>query len=185
MCDGKGIGEATLGLVAARRLEPRVALRPIDPADQPTLQAIHEAPEVARWWGRMAEDFPFDEPESTRFAVLVEGAVAGLVQFSEESEPDFRHACVDLFIDPRLHGQGVGTEALVVVVRHLIDNRGHHRITIDPAADNHAAIRSYEKAGFSPVGVMRSAWCDPEGAWRDVLLMELVEAHRVPPAAHS
>ena len=129
----------------------------------------------------MAQDFPFDEPESTRFAVLLDGDVAGLIQFAEEPEPDFRHASIDLFIHPRLHGQGVGTEAVVLLVRHLLDDRGHHRVTIDPAVDNQAAVRSYEKVGFSPVGVMRSAWRDPEGAWRDVLLMELVEE----PAADS
>jgi hypothetical protein len=37
-------------------------------------------------------------------------------------------------------------------------------------------IRSYEKAGFRPVGTMPSAWRDPEG--RDVLFMEFVR----PPA---
>jgi aminoglycoside 6'-N-acetyltransferase len=28
-------------------------------------------------------------------------------------------------------------------------------VTIDPSVDNAAAIRSYEKVGFRPVGVMR------------------------------
>jgi aminoglycoside 6'-N-acetyltransferase len=79
-----------------------------------------------------------------------------------------------LFVEPRLHGQGFGSDAVATLARHLLDEQGHHRITIDPAADNAAAIRSYEKAGFRPVGVMRSAWRNPEGRWRDVLLMELV-----------
>ena len=140
----------------------RVVLRPIEPADGPALRAIHDTPEVARWWGRMAHDFPFDEPASTRFAVLLDGEVAGLIQFGEESEPDFRRAWIDLFVHPRLRGRGVGTEALALLVRHLMDDRGHHRITIDPAVDNQAAVRSYEKVGFSAVGVMRSAWRDPE-----------------------
>jgi aminoglycoside 6'-N-acetyltransferase len=53
--------------------------------------------------------------------------------------------------------------------------RGHHRVTIDPAVDNAAAIRSYEKSGFPRVGVMRSAWRDGwAGEWRDTLFMELV-----------
>jgi hypothetical protein len=30
----------------------------------------------------------------------------------------------------------------------LEEERDHHRLTIDPAADNAAAIRAYEKAGF-------------------------------------
>jgi aminoglycoside 6'-N-acetyltransferase len=57
-----------------------------------------------------------------------------------------------------------------------VRDRGHHRITIDPAVDNAAAIRAYEKAGFARVGVMRRAERDTEGdAWHDALLMEFVE----------
>jgi hypothetical protein len=61
------------------------------------------------------------------------------------------------------------------VVRQLIDERGHHRITIDPAADNAAAIRAYEKVGFGPVGVMRRYERDVDGpGWHDGPLMELL-----------
>jgi aminoglycoside 6'-N-acetyltransferase len=57
----------------------------------------------------------------------------------------------------------------------LVDERGHHRITIDPAADNAAAIRTYEKVGFRPVGVMRKYERDGDGrGWHDGLLMELL-----------
>ena len=157
----------------------RVVLRPMEADDAPRLREILATPEVARWWGRMPEDFPLgDDPGATRFALLVDGEVAGLVQWDEEKEPDFRHALIDLFIEPRLHGQGFGTDAVATLARHLLDEQGHHRITIDPAADNAAAIRCYEKAGFRTVGVMRSGWRDPEGHWRDQLLMELVR----PPA---
>jgi aminoglycoside 6'-N-acetyltransferase len=56
-----------------------------------------------------------------------------------------------------------------------VDERGHHRITIDPAAANAAAIRAYEKAGFRTVGVLRSYERDPDGTgWHDGLLMEYV-----------
>ena len=79
------------------------------------------------------------------------------------------------FLGPAFHGRGHGTTALRLLMRHLVEERGHHRITIDPAADNAAAIRSYGKAGFTPVGVMRAAWRDPDGRWRDLLLMEWVD----------
>ena len=53
--------------------------------------------------------------------------------------------------------------------------RGHHRITVDPATSNAAAIRAYEKAGFARVGVMRRYERDYAGGdWHDGLLMELV-----------
>jgi aminoglycoside 6'-N-acetyltransferase len=98
-----------------------------------------------------------------------------VLRWWDEPEPKYRHAGIDLFLDPAVHGRGVGTEAVRRVVRHLIDDRGHHRITIDPAAANAAAIRAYEKAGFRPVGVMRRYERDTGGdGWHDGLLMELL-----------
>ena len=116
-----------------------------------------------------------DEPEATRLTIEVDGRVAGLIQFYEEPMPRYRHASIDLFLDPRLHGRGLGTEAVRRIVRHLIEDRGHHRITIDPSASNAAAIRAYEKAGFRRVGVMRRYEREiGGGGWRDGVLMELL-----------
>jgi aminoglycoside 6'-N-acetyltransferase len=129
-----------------------------------------------RWWDAPSEGFPWtDEPEATRLTIEVDGRVAGLVQFHEELEPKYRHAAIDIFLDPAVHGRGVGTEAVRRIARHLIEERGHHRITIDPAAANTAAIRAYEKVGFKPVGVMRRYERDVGGdGWHDGLLMELL-----------
>jgi aminoglycoside 6'-N-acetyltransferase len=154
---------------------PELVVRSLEREDAAELRRIHAAPEVARWWGHPEPDFPWEEPESTRLTIAVDGRVAGLIQFFEEVEPRYRHASIDLYLDPALHGRGIGTDALRRVVRHLIDDRGHHRITIDPAASNAAAIRSYEKAGFRRVGVMRRYERDADGDdWHDGLLMELV-----------
>jgi aminoglycoside 6'-N-acetyltransferase len=151
-------------------------LRPPAPGDEAELLRILATPEVARWWDVPDEGFPFtDDPGVTRLVIEVDGAVAGLIQFGEELDPKYRHASVDLFLDPALHGRGLGTEAVRTVVRMLTGERGHHRITIDPAAANTAAIRAYEKAGFTPVGVMRRYERDAGGGgWHDGLLMEYV-----------
>lgn len=152
-----------------------MTLRPLAAGDEAELRRIHATPEVARWWNLPSEDFPWDEPEATRLTIEVDGAIAGLIQFGEELEPRYRHASIDLFLDPALHGRGLGTEALRRVVRHLVEERGHHRVTIDPATANAAAIRSYEKAGFRRVGVMRRYERDAGGeGWHDGLLMELL-----------
>ncbi|HXQ01285.1 MAG TPA: GNAT family protein [Solirubrobacteraceae bacterium] len=153
-----------------------MVLRPLVQGDEAELSRIHRTPEVALWWDVPDEGFPWsDEPESRRLTIEVDGAVAGMIQFAEEQAPKYRHATIDLFLDPSLHGQGLGTEAVRRLVRHLIDDLGHHRITIDPSVGNAAAIRSYEKVGFRPVGVMRR-YERPAGAreWRDGLLMELL-----------
>jgi aminoglycoside 6'-N-acetyltransferase len=153
-----------------------VTLRPLVAGDEAELLRIHRTPEVRRWWDVPDEGFPWsDEPETTRMAIEVDGAVAGMIQYHEELTPKYRHAGIDLFLDPALHGRGVGTEAVRQVVRHLFDERGHHRIVIDPAAANAAAIRSYEKVGFKPVGIMRRYERDVGGdGWHDGLLMELL-----------
>lgn len=153
----------------------RMTLRPLTDGDAGELRRIHATPEVARWWDAPGERFPWDEPESTRLTILVDGAIAGLIQFHEEPEPKYRHAGIDLFLDPVLHGRGLGTEAVRLLVGHLTRDRGHHRVVIDPATANVAAIRAYEKVGFEPVGVMRRAERDSDGkGWHDVLLMELL-----------
>jgi aminoglycoside 6'-N-acetyltransferase len=158
-----------------------ITLRPLAPDDAAELLRIHREPEVLRWWDEPDEGFPDDEPEATRLTIVVDGAVAGLVQFSEELDPKYRSASIDVFVDPALRGRGVGTEAVRRVVRHLIDERGHHRITIDPAAANVAAIRAYEKVGFRAVGVMRAYERDVGGdGWHDGLLMELLAADAPP-----
>jgi aminoglycoside 6'-N-acetyltransferase len=154
---------------------PGLALRPLADGDVAELLRIHRTPEVERWWNVPPEGFPWDDPESTRFVIEVDGAVAGLIQYWEEQEPSYRHAAIDLFLDPALHGRGIGTDALRRLVRHLIDDRGHHRLTIDPAVANAAAVRAYEKAGFRAVGVIREYERDVGGdGWHDALLMELL-----------
>jgi aminoglycoside 6'-N-acetyltransferase len=59
-------------------------------------------------------------------------------------------------------------------VRYLLEERGHHRLTIDPAVANERAVRAYERVGFRPVGVMRQYSRSPDGTWHDGLLMDLL-----------
>jgi aminoglycoside 6'-N-acetyltransferase len=164
--------------------EPRlrgaiVTLRPATADDIPALAAIRAEPEVYQWWRggddlaeSVAEDL--DEPGSHPLAIEHDGRVIGAIQWSAEEEPDYRHATIDIYLDPALHGRGLGTDAVRTLVRHLITEHGHHRITIDPALENAAAIRSYTKAGFRPVGVMRQYERGPDGTWHDALLMDLL-----------
>ena len=108
------------------------------------------------------------------FAIVLDGEVAGMIQYFEENDEEYRHASIDLFLGAPYHGRGLGTDAVRTMAGHLIRDRGHHRLTIDPAADNERAIRCYEKAGFKRVGVMREYWRDPDGVWRDGLLLDLL-----------
>jgi aminoglycoside 6'-N-acetyltransferase len=156
-----------------------VRLRLADEADIPRLAEIRRRPEVyAHWRGgddmvaAVKEDFA--EPDSTAYVIELDGRVVGWIQWEAEEEPDYRHASIDIYVDPDVHGRGVGTDAVRTLARHLIVDHGHHRLTIDPAAHNTAAIRCYTKVGFRPVGVMRQSERGPDGTWHDSLLMDLL-----------
>jgi aminoglycoside 6'-N-acetyltransferase len=152
-----------------------VVLRPLVPGDAPALRAALATPEVAAWWGAVPTGFPLeDEPEATRFTVLVDDRIAGMVQYTQEDEPDYRHAELDVFLHPDHHDRGVGTDAMATLARHLVEDRGHHRLVLSVSVDNARAIRAYEKVGFRTVGVTEASWRDPDGNWRDELLMERV-----------
>lgn len=156
-----------------------VTLRPATAGDLPALAAIRSTPEVyARWQGgddltaAVAEDL--DDPGAETFAVEHGGRVVGAIQWGSEDEPDYRHANIDIYLDPAMHGHGLGTDAVRTLARHLIDDHGYHRLVIDPAADNAAAIRCYRKVGFRPVGIMRQYERGPDGSWHDGLLLDLL-----------
>jgi aminoglycoside 6'-N-acetyltransferase len=160
---------------------PRVLLRPVEAADRAVLAAMLGEPEVARWWvhGPLAAAVAglFEVDASTAIlSIEVAGEVAGMLQFSEERDPDYRHAGIDLFVGTRWQGRGIGPEAIRLVARHLFDELGHHRITIDPAAANERAIRAYEKVGFRRVGVMRQYERGADGTWHDGVLMDLLSS---------
>ncbi len=156
----------------------RVLLRPGRPDDADRLLQIRNEPEVVRRWGsddieEIREEF-IDSDNA--FVIEVEGGeVVGAIQYHEESDPMYRHAGMDIYLTTSRHGEGLGTEALRVLARYLFNERGHHRLTIDPAADNAAAIRAYEWVGFRRVGIMREYELGPDGIWRDGLLMDMLK----------
>ncbi|HEY6399643.1 MAG TPA: GNAT family protein [Solirubrobacteraceae bacterium] len=161
-------------------------LRPLASDDVERLVEIQSEPSVARWWNLPdAQELRQKiegrtEPLEVLLGIERDGHLIGMIQYFEEGGPDFRHAGIDLFIATEYQRHGIGTDAVRTLARHLIDERGHHRLTIDPTVDNTAAIRTYGKVGFRPVGVMREYWRSPEGVWRDGLLMDLLAREFAP-----
>jgi aminoglycoside 6'-N-acetyltransferase len=133
---------------------------------------------VARWWTAFDAERIREEllatPETTSFAIEVDGKFAGVVMYSEELDPDYRHAGIDIFLAGAYQDQGYGSEAIRALARYLFGERAHHRLTIDPALANERAIRAYERVGFRRVGVMREYERGADGTWHDGLLMDLL-----------
>jgi aminoglycoside 6'-N-acetyltransferase len=154
-----------------------VRLRPehIEP-----LAAMIAEPSVVRWWSdpptwiqkRLIEP----EPDVLGFAILAlpDRTVIGYLQAWEDADSEFRHAGLDLFLGTASQGRGHGPDAIRTAARWLIEERGHHRITIDPALANERAIQAYEKVGFRRVGVLRKYQLHGDGRWHDGLLMDLL-----------
>jgi aminoglycoside 6'-N-acetyltransferase len=152
-----------------------VVLRPSEPAHVKDFLRILTEPSVARWWPG------YDLARVSRelvgphcYAVEAYRETVGLIMFDEDEDPEYRHAGVDIALHADAQGQGLGADAVRTLVRHLMANRGHHRIVIDPSADNEKAIRSYERVGFRRVGVMRAYERGRDGTWHDGLLMDLL-----------
>jgi aminoglycoside 6'-N-acetyltransferase len=156
----------------------RVLLRPGRPEDAQRLLQIRSEPEVTRWWGSVDIEEEVREEfieVDNAFVIEADGEVVGAIQYHEENDPMYRHAGMDIYLTTSRRGEGLGTEALRLLAGYLFEERGHHRLTIDPAADNTAAIRAYERVGFRKVGIMRKYERGPDGVWHDGLLMDMLE----------
>jgi aminoglycoside 6'-N-acetyltransferase len=78
---------------------------------------------------------------------------------------------IDLFIgETDVWGRGIGTRVVDVVSRHLFERCGARVVTLDPLMTNGRAIRSYEKAGYRKVRIVKDTEAH-EGEIRDLWLM--------------
>lgn len=177
MTDEPKVAGDVAGDVAGALAGDLVALRPIEAGDRATLREILGDPEVRRWWG--PEDLEtavadlYDD-DTHGYAIFAGGEIVGYIQYAEENEPDYRHAGIDVFLGPAGRGRGYGPDAIRTLARYLFDARGHHRLTIDPAASNERAIGAYERVGFRRVGVMRDYERGRDGEFHDGLLMDML-----------
>ena len=157
----------------------RVVLRPAGPDDLDRFRSILEEPAVARWWNPpppegVAQAWLHQDADAEVFAIELDGRVVGSIQYAEQTDPDYRHAGIDIFLATDVHGRDVGTDAVRTVARYLIDVLGHHRLTIDPSAANERAIHVYSKVGFRPIGILRQYERGPDGTFHDSLFMDLL-----------
>lgn len=156
----------------------RVELRRITLDEVDEVLALRERdPSVVERWPTMTrEDITStvagDDDGQAGWWIVAEGQRVGFIQHYQELDAEYRHAGMDIFIVEPGQGRGLGTDAVRTLARHLVNDLGHHRLVIDPAADNARAIRCYEKVGFRPVGIMREYERGPDGSFHDSLLMD-------------
>ncbi len=143
------------------------SLRPADGGDVDRLVAWHADPDVARYWDD--ETFTRAEMEERLARADVEawiveekGDPVGYLQVHPEG--------LDMFLVPGARGRGLGPDAARAMARHLIDECGRGRVTVDPYAWNDGAVRAWERAGFVEV----SRHQPDDGHTAEWVLMEYV-----------
>lgn len=87
-----------------------------------------------------------------------------------------RKAEFGIFIgDPTARGKGFGTPATKKILEYGFETMGLNRIYLTVLADNSAAIRAYERAGFQLEGTMREDFLRGT-QFVDVVLMGMTKA---------
>jgi aminoglycoside 6'-N-acetyltransferase len=153
--------------VGARVHGALTSLRPATLADVDRLVAWHADLEVARYWdgetftpGEMRERLERAEVEA--WVVEEDGDPVGYLQVHSTG--------LDMFLVPGARGRGLGPDAARAMSRHLLDDRGWARVTVDPYVWNEGAIRAWSRAGF----VARSRHPPDDEHTAEWVLMELV-----------
>jgi RimJ/RimL family protein N-acetyltransferase len=126
---------------------------------------------------RAAGDAPGD---MISFVVDVDGtAVGGASLFGFDSLA--RHAEAGINLARSARGRGIGTAAIVQLVEFGFARLNLRRIHLQAIASNTAAIRAYEKAGFTVEGRQREhAWV--RGAYEDIVRMGILRSEHTPTA---
>ena len=107
----------------------QTTLRPVEENDVERLLAWHADPDV------------------TPFLVLTAGDPIGYLQVWGDAGA----GGLDMFLEPSARGRGLGPDAGAAMARHLLEQRGWARVTVDPYVWNVHAARAWRKAGFVDV----------------------------------
>jgi RimJ/RimL family protein N-acetyltransferase len=98
------------------------------------------------------------------------GELVGYVALRDVT-PESRHAELDLLIGERsAWGQGLGTDTARAACAFAFDAVGLHRVSLWVLAENAAALRAGEKAGFEREGTARERFFRG-GRWHDAHLL--------------
>ena len=107
--------------------------------------------------------------EVVPFAITVNGEFAGQVTLGGIQRGALRSGWVGYWVASQLHGKGVATAAVALIVAHGFGPVGLHRIEATIAPENLASRGVVAHLGFRQEGHL-VRYLDISGAWRDHLL---------------
>lgn len=111
------------------------------------------------------------------FAVTWQGVMVGQVTVNGISWASAHWASVGYWIARSHAGRGITPVAVALVVDHLLDTVGLHRVEISVRPENVASLRVVEKLGLEEVGLARG-YLHIDGAWRDHRIFQVLADDR-------
>jgi ribosomal-protein-alanine N-acetyltransferase len=146
----------------------RLILRPLAPADGPTLQRRFPRWEIVRYLNPKVP-WPYPEDGAARYIEIAEGDMARGERhhwsIRLKDGPDELIGCIDLWpddgksrdmrgfwLDPDFQGRGLMTEAADRVTDYAFDVLGWPHLWITNAEANHASARVKERQGARLIG---------------------------------
>lgn len=162
----------------------KVSLRAAVPADLDFLVGLANDTTVEPFMGgrqprradALAAEIERTVVEPGRFARLVveeDGRPVGSVTWELVNERSSIVRLERLAVVPEARGRGVALEASKTLVRHLLVERGFHRLELEVYGFNEAALKLAERVGYVREGVKRQAY-RRHGRWNDAVLLSLL-----------
>jgi ribosomal-protein-alanine N-acetyltransferase len=124
-------------------------------ADLPQVIAIERRAFPAPWSLAMFV-LELSKPSGVCLAAVVDGQIAGYLVCSRY---DTVWHIMNVAVDPRLQGQGIGSALLAQLLEEVGDGRPS-RFTLEVRRSNDGAIRLYERFGFRAAGLRRRYYHD-------------------------
>ncbi len=153
---------------------------------EPTSPILPDESYTAAVWGGRFEAFreEFARRQSLRLLVRArsepEGAVLGVVNFSNFVWGYFRACHLGFALDEAWQGRGAMREALAASIAYVFDELGLHRVMANHLPTNERSARVLRSLGFVPEGYARD-YLFIRGAWRDHVLTALTNPKPVAP----
>lgn len=172
-----------------------LALRLVDGVrDEEQIAAWMAQPTLREWWLPDEPTEPHDD-DVVRCIIDEDGEALGYAQlypmagrwheYGLDADQVDGVWALDLFVgDIGRWGSGIGTDALTLLVDHILVDRVARRIVVDPRISNTRAIRSYEKVGFRRVAMLPEHEVADGQAWDCVLMALEALDHPVGLTAH-
>jgi RimJ/RimL family protein N-acetyltransferase len=146
----------------------RVTLRPVERTDLPTFQRWINDRSVNRW---LLPRWPISLDEETLWyermvqsttdrvltIIAPDGTPIGNIGLHQIDHRNGRAELGIAIFEVSYHNQGLGTDAIVTLLRFAFEECNLHRVALRVQEENHRARRCYEKCGFQAEGVERES----------------------------